>query len=419
MDEATRLLEGRVRDAVRSHGLDPVREAAEFRALVDAALADHVHEASLGVVPDLPDAADSARRVTDAVAGLGPLQPLLDDSSIEEVWINEPAQVFVARRGIPELTTIVLTESQVRDLVERMLRPSGRRLDLSAPFVDATLPGGERLHVVIPDVTRRHLAVNIRKYVARARHLEDLVAAGSLPSRVAAFLDAAVVAGLNVVVSGSTQAGKTTFLGALTGSIPANQRLITCEEVFELQPALRDHVALQCRQANLEGTGEITLRRLVKEALRMRPDRLVIGEVREAESLDLLLALNAGICGAATVHANSARDAVAKLCVLPLLAGENVTTSFVTPMVAGALDLVVHLDLDRAGRRSVREILGVTGRSENGIVETASLFVRPEGGQPGDLVRGHGFPPGVERFERAGFDVAELLGSPGQTGEVA
>lgn len=211
MDEATRLLEGRVRDAVRSHGLDPVREAAEFRALVDAALADYVHEASLGVVPDLPDAADSARRVTDAVAGLGPLQPLLDDSSIEEVWINEPAQVFVARRGIPELTTIVLTESQVRDLVERMLRPSGRRLDLSAPFVDATLPGGERLHVVIPDVTRRHLAVNIRKYVARARHLEDLVAAGSLPSRVAAFLDAAVVAGLNVVVSGSTQAGNTTW----------------------------------------------------------------------------------------------------------------------------------------------------------------------------------------------------------------
>ncbi|WP_281858967.1 CpaF family protein [Salana multivorans] len=411
MDTTTRLLESRVRDAVRRRGVDPVREAEEFRALVEGVVADYVHEASLGAVPQLADVAEAAREVSDALAGLGPLQPLLDDPTIEEIWINEPARVFVARHGVPELTTIVLTDAQVRDLVERMLRPSGRRLDLSAPFVDATLPGGERLHVVIPDVTRRHVAVNIRKYVARARHLDDLVAAGSLPAHAARFLDAAVVAGLNVLVSGSTQAGKTTFLGALTGSVPAAQRLVTCEEVFELRPALRDHVALQCRQPNLEGAGEITLRRLVKEALRMRPDRLVIGEVREAESLDLLLALNAGICGAGTIHANSARDAVAKLCVLPLLAGENVTPQFVVPMVAGALDLVVHLDLDRAGRRSVREILAVTGRSENGIVGTATLFHRPEDGAPGELVRGSGFPPGAERFERAGYDVAALLGS--------
>lgn len=419
MDEATRLLENRVRDAVRRGGLDPVREADEFRALLAAAVSDYAHDASLGLVAALPDAAAATRLVSDALAGLGPLQPLLDDPSVEEIWINEPARVFVARRGVPELTTIVLTESQVRDLVERMLRPSGRRLDLSAPFVDATLPGGERVHVVIPDVTRRHIAVNIRKYIVRARHLDDLVAAGSLPRRAAGFLEAAVVAGLNVIVSGSTHVGKTTFLGALTGSIPATQRLVTCEEVFELRPALRDHVGLQCRQPNLEGTGEITLRRLVKEALRMRPDRLVIGEVREAESLDLLIALNAGISGAGTIHANSAREAVAKLCVLPLLAGENVTSSFVTPMVAGALDLVVHLDLDRTGRRGVREIVAVTGRSENGVVETATIFERPEGGQLGDLVRGNGFPPGAERFERAGYEVTALLDAPGRGQEVA
>lgn len=408
-----------MRDAVRRDGIDPVREGEEFRALVDSVVAEYVNETSLGLVAPLPDVAGSTRLVSDALAGLGALQPLLDDPGIEEIWINEPARVFVARRGVSELTTIVLTETEVRDLVERMLRPSGRRLDLSAPFVDATLPRGERVHVVIPDVTRRHLAVNVRKYVARARHLDDLVAAGSLPSSVAAFLDAAVGAGLNVLVSGATQSGKTTFLGALTGSIPPGQRLVTCEEVFELQPALRDHVALQCRQPNLEGTGEITLRRLVREALRMRPDRLIIGEVREAESLDLLIALNAGVCGGGTVHANSARDAVSKLCVLPLLAGENVTSSFVTPMVAGALDLVVHLDLERSGQRSVREVIGVTGRSENGVVETATIFVRPDGGAPGELVRGSGFPPGVERFERAGYSLAALLGAPAAREEVA
>lgn len=410
MDEAVRQLEAQVRDAVRRRGVDPVREEDAFRALVNEVVTQYTARADAGLLPVLRDTPAAVRSVTGTVAGLGPLQPLLEDPSIEEIWINGPARVFVARHGVPELTTIVLTEGQVRDLVERMLRASGRRLDLSAPFVDATLAGGERLHVVIPDVTRRHLSVNIRKYVARAHHLEDLVALGSLPSGAATFLDAAVAVGLNVLVSGSTQAGKTTMLGALTGSIPAAQRLITCEEVFELAPGVRDHVALQCRQPNLEGQGEITLRRLVKEALRMRPDRLVIGEVREAESLDLLLALNAGIPGMGTIHANSARDAVAKLSILPLLAGENVTSAFVVPTVAAALDLVVHLDRDREGVRSVREILAVPGRCEGGVVETAVVFARPPGGRPGELVRGAGYPH-AERFEAAGIDLQALLAS--------
>lgn len=178
----------------------------------------------------------------------------------------------------------------MRDLVEQMLKISGRRLDLSSPFVDASLPGGERLHAVIPDVTREHWSVNIRKYVTRANHIHDLVALGSLPQQAADFLAAAVASGLNVLVAGGTQAGKTTFLNALSGCIPARERVITCEEVFELKIPLRDVVGLQCRQPSLEGTGEIPLRRLVKEALRMRPDRIIIGEVREAEALDMLVA---------------------------------------------------------------------------------------------------------------------------------
>ncbi|MFC7876488.1 CpaF family protein [Isoptericola sp. NPDC057391] len=407
--DAAALLEHEVRELVRRRALDPVRDRPGLERLVAEASADYTERATRGVVPALADPQGAARAVVDALGGLGPLQRYLDDPEVEEIWINSPAKVFVARRGVPELTTTILTAAQVRDLVERMLKASGRRLDLSSPFVDASLPGGERLHVVIPDVTRHHMAVNIRKHLVRADHLDHLVRLGSLTSHAAAFLDAAVRAGLNVLVSGATQAGKTTMLNALAGSIPAGQRVISCEEVFEVRFLARDHVAMQCRQPSLEGTGEIPLRRLVKEALRMRPDRIVIGEVREAESFDMLVALNAGIPGMCTVHANSAREAVTKMCTLPLLAGENVSDRFVVPTVASAIDLVVHLDVAPDGARQVREIVAVTGRVEGDRVETAGLFHRLPAEEGGDLVRGDGFPPGEERFARAGVDVRALL----------
>lgn len=407
MEAGHAVLESEVRELVRRRGLDPARDADGVRQLVADAIADYDERSLLGLVDPLPDAASTAKDLVDAVAGLGPLQRYLDDPTIEEVWINEPGKVFVARAGRSELTTTILDHAQVRDLVERMLRSSGRRLDLSTPFVDAALPGGERVHVVIPDITRDAWAVNIRKYVARASRLSDLVALGSLTPQAAAFLDAAVAAGLNILVSGATQAGKTTMVNALAGAIPATQRVVTCEEVFELRLSARDTVAMQCRQPNLEGAGEVPLRRLVKEALRMRPDRIIIGEVREAESFDLLIALNAGVPGMCTIHANSAREAITKMATLPLLAGENVTASFVVPTVASAVDLVVHLDLDRSGRRTVREVVAVTGRVEDSVVETATLFTRTADG----LRRASGFPPHPERFARAGHDVAVLLGA--------
>lgn len=405
MESPVALLEGEVRELIRRRGVDPARDHEDLKRLVDAAVKDYDERSLLGVVTPLPDLSGAAKEVMDAVAGLGPLQRYLDDPTVEEIWINEPGKVFIARSGRSELTTTILDHAQIRDLVERMLRASGRRLDLSSPFVDASLPGGERVHVVIPDITRDSWAVNIRKYIVRASRLADLVALGSLPSQAEGFLSASVSAGLNVLVSGATQAGKTTMVNALAGSIPSSARVITCEEVFELRLGCRDTVAMQCRQPNLEGMGEVPLRRLVKEALRMRPDRIIIGEVREAESFDLLVALNAGIPGMCTLHANSAREAITKMCTLPLLAGENVTAQFVVPTVASALDLVVHLDLDSRGRRTVSEILAVTGRVEAGVVETATLFVRA-----GDsLVRGSGFPPHPERFARAGHDVTALL----------
>ena len=401
------LLEDEVRELVRRRGIDPQREPDSLRALVRDALADYDDRALAGRVPVLENPEATSRELLDAIGGFGVLQQYLDDPAVEEIWINSPAEVFVSRHGESELTTTILTADQVRELVERMLRMSGRRLDLSSPFVDATLPGGERLHVVIPSVTRDAWAVNIRKFRVRAERLEDLVALGSLTPHAARFLAAAVEAGLNVLVSGPTQAGKTTMLNALAGAIPARERVITCEEVFELRLACRDTVALQCRQAGLEGTGEVTLRRLVKEALRMRPTRLVIGEVREAESLDLLIALNSGLPGLSTLHANSAREALTKLCTLPLLAGPNVTAGFVVPAVAGAIDLVVHLELDARLRRRTREIVAVTGRVEEGTVETEDLFRRVGP----DLVRADGFPPHRERFERIGVDVVALLGN--------
>lgn len=412
-EEGARILEHEVRELVRRRGLDPIGDRAGLSSLVTDAVGDYATRASVGVVPPLADPAAAAQAVTDAVGGFGPLQPYLDDPEIEEVWLNAPTHVYVARRGVPELTSTVLTTEQVSDLVERMLKTSGRRLDLSSPFVDARLPGGERLHVVLPEMTGGGMAVNIRKHVVRARSLADMVRLGSLTGQAATFLDAAVRAGLNILVSGQTQAGKTTMLNALAGSIPGSERVISAEEVWELRLPVRDHVALQTRPASLEGTGEVPLRRLVKEALRMRPDRIVIGEVREAEAFDLLIALNSGIPGMCTLHANTAREAVAKMTTLPLLAGENVSDRFVVPTVASAVDLVVHLGLSRAAdgvvRRQVREIVAVTGRVEEGRIETAGIFDRDA---DGDLRRGDGMPPGEDRFERAGFDVRALLADP-------
>ena len=405
MADGVALLEGEVRELIRRRGLDPGRDHGDVQTLISDAVADYDDRSLQGLVPRLEDLDQATKAVRDAIVGLGALQQHLDDPEVEEIWINDPGKVFVARRGRPELTTTMLTEQEVHELVERMLRTSGRRLDLSTPFVDATLPTGERLHAVIPDVTRRHWAVNIRKFLVRSRNLDGLVALGSLSEQAAAFLHAAVASGLNILVSGATQAGKTTMINSLAGSIPAHEHVITCEEVFELQLDCRDWVAMQCRQPNLEGTGEIPLRRLVKEALRMRPDRLIIGEVREAEALDMLIALNAGIPGACTVHANSARDAVTKMTTLPLLAGENVSAHFVVPTVAAAFDLVVHLDLRADAHREVAEIVALSGRVEHGTIEISPLFVRTGG----ELARTDGFPPHPERFERAGFALPDLL----------
>ncbi|WP_123393348.1 CpaF family protein [Nocardioides aurantiacus] len=398
-----------VRAAVRRDGVDPQLDVRHVRRIAEQVVREHDDRSLTGVVAPVPDPVGTVEELVARVSGFGPLQRFLDDPEVEEIWINEPSRVFVARRGRHELTNVILTRAEVQDLVERMLKSSGRRIDLSQPFVDAMLPQGHRLHVVLEGISRQFSAVNIRKFVLRAARLADLVRLGSLTAQAAQFLEAAVLAGQNIVVAGATQAGKTTMLNCLASAIPGGDRIVSAEEVFELRFGHPDWVAMQTRQVGLEGNGAVTLRDLVRETLRMRPTRIIVGEVRSAESLDLLLALNSGLPGMATLHANSAREALVKLCTLPLLAGENISARFVVPTVASSVDLVVHLGIDLGGTRRVNEIVAVPGRVEHDIVETEPIFVRRDG----ELVHAGGMPTRLDTFERAGVDVHRILGGGG------
>ena len=329
----------------------------------------------------------------------GAIAPFMTDPSIEEIWINSPERIFIARNGRSELTNLLLTAEDVRNMVERALMWSGRRLDLSHPFVDARLPDGSRLHVAIPEITAAHWAVNIRKHLMRNLSVNDLVNRGVMSQEIGTALINSVQAGLNILVCGGTQAGKTTVLNALAGAIPRSERVVTIEEVFELSPNLPDVVQMQTRSANLQGEGEIPLRRLIKESLRMRPSRIIVGEVREAEALDLLIALNSGLPGMGTLHANSPRDAIIKLQTLPLLAGENISHKFIAPTVASAIDLIVYTSLDHTGARRIKEVSAVTGRYENDRAEIESLW-KWDGVE---YQRGVGSLPNPEKFAAIGI----------------
>jgi pilus assembly protein CpaF len=382
-----------IRARIRTSGLDLNQDNQQVLHLVEDVVGGQ--------------SASRATDIIDQVAGFGALQQFFDDDTVEEIWINEPGRIFVARVGKSELTPVVMTAHEVRSIVERMLSSTGRRLDISNPFVDATLTDGSRLHVAIPDITRGHWAVNIRKFSAQTHSLESLIQKRTLTEQAATFLQACVVAGLNIVVAGATQAGKTTLMNALLNSAPAYERIITCEEVFELKLQSPDWIALQARQASLDGAGEITLRRLIKEALRMRPSRLVVGEVRQEECLDLLIAMNSGMPSMCSLHANSARAALAKMCLLPMLAGNNVSAEFVVPTVATVVDIVVHIALEHDGHRQVQSIASVTGRCEGNMIEMGEVFALCDGW----LMPTGIFPSQLELFAAHDIDLAALLGS--------
>ncbi|MEY3561170.1 MAG: hypothetical protein RL068_322 [Actinomycetota bacterium] len=293
------------------------------------------------------------------LTGFGALQPFLDDPTIEEIWINKPNELHYFS-DTHHCVALDLNAQQIKNLTMRLLASSGRRLDRLTPYVDASLPDGSRLHVVIPEVTREHWSLNIRKFRPGHITLKQLQQWGMITSNQSGLLATAMRNQKSILIAGATQAGKTTLMTALLSETSVDERLVSCEDTFELALDHPDWVAMQVRPASAEGAREISLRELVKQSLRMRPSRLVIGEVRGAEALDMLVALNSGIPGLCTLHANSARAALQKLLTLPLLAGENITDAFLRPTVLGAFDLVVFCKRDPDGSRRVSEIMEVS-----------------------------------------------------------
>jgi len=307
-----------------------------------------------------------AARVIRLATGLGPLEPLLADPAVDEVMVNGPGEVWVERAGRLERTGVAFDgEPGLLHSIERILAPLGRRVDEASPLCDARLPDGSRVNVVIPPLALSGACLTIRRFRPAGFSLEDLVSNGSLPPGLAEFLSDCVAHRATVLVSGGTGSGKTTTLGALSGSIPAGERIVTIEDAAELRLRQRHVVRLESRPANVEGRGEVTIRQLVRNALRMRPDRIVVGEVRGAEALDMLMALNTGHEGSlTTVHANSPEDALRRVETLALMAGVGLPHAAVREQVAGALDLVVHQARAAGGGRrieSVAEVVRVPG----------------------------------------------------------
>lgn len=371
---AERLIREEVRTAVsRLLGerqlLAPGRDDEErIRAMIQDHVDAYQRRAATTNSPLLLDPEGVKRRLFDELLRLGILQPLIEAPALEEIICNGPNRIFVIERGQKRLVPDLYFDSDedLRQLAKRLVGPLGRRLDESSPMVDARLPDGSRLNAAIPPATTRWCHVTIRKFLLRANSLEQLVDLGTLTDSAAEFLDAAVQAGVNILVSGPTGAGKTTMLNALGASIASlDERVITIEEVAELQleRQLPDCVALQARSGNVEGAGEIRIRDLVRNALRMRPTRIVVGEVRGAEALDMLLAMNTGHEGSlTTIHGNTPRDALDRLATLAMMAEERLTSDAVTKMVARTIELVVQLRFEpRTGRRRLVTVFEVTG----------------------------------------------------------
>ncbi|MDP8958963.1 MAG: Flp pilus assembly complex ATPase component TadA [Actinomycetota bacterium] len=309
----------------------------------------------------------------------GFLGSLLGDPLVEEIIVLGGRRTFVVRAGKKELLPEVADTATVQRIADQLLAGTGRRVDYAHPIVSAQLADGSRVHITGPPVTHPdRLNIQVRKFVLTADRLAALVELGSLSALSARLLQAAVRADKTILVAGAPGAGKTTLINCLLNEVPPDRRVVTCEEVFEIQADLPDMTQMQTREAGLDGSGSISLRELVREALRQRPDRIVVGEVRGAEGLDLLLALNAGCSGLASLHANSAREGLEKLVGYCVLAGTNISTSFVRRTVAAVIDLVVFLRRERSERRVV-EIASVPPQLDEGTFTSQTLFRWQEG----------------------------------------
>lgn len=321
------------------------------------------------------DKAYIVKSVQNEITGLGPLEELISDSTVSEIMVNGPNQVYVERKGKLVLSDVKFQdEEHVRRIIDRIVTPLGRRIDDSNPMVDARLKDGSRVNAIIPPLALCGSTITIRKFSDTPLTIENLMGFGSLSPEMAGFLEAGVRGKLNILVSGGTGSGKTTLLNVLSAFIPHDERIVTIEDAAELK-LMQDHVvSLESRPANLEGTGAITIRDLVKNALRMRPDRIVVGEVRGGETLDMLQAMNTGHDGSlTTAHANSARDALARIETMVMMSGMELPVTAIRQQCAGALDLIVQQARLRDGSRKITSICEITGM-EGDIITTQEIF---------------------------------------------
>jgi pilus assembly protein CpaF len=357
----------------------------------------------------------------DDVLGHGPLERLLVDDTVTEIMVNGPYDVWIEREGTLHRSSVRFQdESHLRRIINKMVAEVGRRIDESQPMVDARMADGSRINAVIPPLSLTGPLVTIRRFGNERLRLEDLVRLATLGPETAELLARCVEARLNILISGGTGAGKTTLLNALSAAIPGSERIVTIEDAAELKLAQRHVLRLECRPKNIEGGGEVTIRDLVRNSLRMRPDRIVVGEVRGPEALDMLQALNTGHDGSlSTLHANSPRDALSRVETMVLMAGYDLPIRAIRQQIASAIDVILQLERMHDGSRKVTSITEVQ-RMESDVITLQELFsFHLDGGTSGRTVVGNlvstGLRPGfLEKFERRGVTMPSWAGSTGQ-----
>lgn len=331
---------------------------------------------TLGLRLPRPEQERLLEELNQEILGYGPLTPLLQDPTITEIMVNGPKQVYIERNGLLEKVDISFRdEAHLRQIIDRIVAPLGRRIDESSPYVDARLPDGSRVNAVIPPLSLVGPVLTIRKFYSNPFTMEDLINLGSLTPAMARFLEGCVKARLNIIVSGGTGSGKTTLLNVLSSFIPSSERIITIEDAAELKLQQEHVVRLEYRPPNIEGKGEVTIRDLVRNALRMRPDRIIVGEVRGGEALDMLQAMNTGHEGSlSTAHANSPRELLSRLETMVLMAGMDLPVRAIREQIAAALDIIVHTARLRDGSRKITHIAEVQGM-EGDVIVLQDLYI--------------------------------------------
>ncbi len=353
------------------------------------------------------------QRLFEAIAaeilGYGPIEPLLNDDSVNEIMVNGPRSVFVEQNGRLFRTDVRFRDDDhVMRVIERIVSPLGRRVDESQPFVDARLPDGSRVNVIIPPLSLIGPVITIRKFSRRPLTPDDLVRLGTATPAIVDFLRACVEVRLNILVSGSTGSGKTTLLNVLSGFIPGDQRIVTIEDAAELQLRQEHVIPLECRPANIEGKGRIAARDLVANSLRMRPDRIIVGEVRGGEALDMLQAMNTGHDGSlTTLHSNSPRDSLRRLETMVLMAGMDLPLRAIREQISSAINLIVHQERLRDGSRKITNITEVVGM-EGDVITLQDLFVFEQSGYEDGRVVGRLRPTGIRPSFIEEFEIANI-----------